>query len=74
MSLPDYITHPFPACTGFYTTQQLADARRIIDAAEKKAKEIGQPMNIAVVDEGANLYLAYSHGRRLDRIDRYRDQ
>ncbi len=34
---------------------KLADARRIIDAAEKKAIEIGQPMNIAVVDEGANL-------------------
>jgi uncharacterized protein GlcG (DUF336 family) len=34
---------------------KLADARRIIDTAEKKAVEIGQPMNIAVVDEGANL-------------------
>ncbi len=33
----------------------LADARRIIDAAEKKAEEIGQPMNIAVVDQGGNL-------------------
>ena len=33
----------------------LNDARRIIAAAEKKAAEIGQPMNIAVVDEGANL-------------------
>ncbi len=33
----------------------LADARRIIAAAEKKAAEIGQPMNIAVVDEGGNL-------------------
>ena len=33
----------------------LADARRVIAAAEKKAVEIGQPMNIAVVDEGANL-------------------
>jgi uncharacterized protein GlcG (DUF336 family) len=33
----------------------LADARRVIAAAEKKAAEIGQPMNIAVVDEGANL-------------------
>jgi uncharacterized protein GlcG (DUF336 family) len=33
----------------------LADARRIIDAAEKKAVEIGQPMNIAVVDAGGNL-------------------
>jgi uncharacterized protein GlcG (DUF336 family) len=33
----------------------LADARRVIAAAEKKAQEIGQPMNIAVVDEGGNL-------------------
>ena len=33
----------------------LADARRIIVAAEKKAAEIGQPMNIAVADSGGNL-------------------
>src|SRR5947209_6995706 len=33
----------------------LNDARRVIAAAEKKAQEIGQPMNIAVVDEGGNL-------------------
>jgi uncharacterized protein GlcG (DUF336 family) len=33
----------------------LADARKIIQAAEKRAAEIGQPMNIAVVDEGGNL-------------------
>src|SRR3954471_7023822 len=33
----------------------LADARRIIAAAEAKAQEIGQPMNIAVVDAGGNL-------------------
>src|ERR1700760_3660744 len=33
----------------------LATARSIIAAAEKKAKEIGQPMNIAVADEGGNL-------------------
>ena len=33
----------------------LADARRIIDAGEKKAVEIGQPMNVAVVDVGGNL-------------------
>ncbi len=33
----------------------LQDARRIIAAAEKKAQEIGQPMNIAVADEGGNL-------------------
>ena len=34
---------------------QLEDARRVIAAAEKKAAEIGQPMNIAVADEGGNL-------------------
>lgn len=33
----------------------LADARRVIAAAEKKAAEIGQPMNIAVADSGGNL-------------------
>lgn len=33
----------------------LADARRVIAAAEKKAAEIGQPMNIAIADEGGNL-------------------
>lgn len=33
----------------------LEDARRIIAAAEQKAKEIGQPMNIAVADHGGNL-------------------
>lgn len=33
----------------------LNDARRVITAAEKKAIEIGQPMNIAVADAGGNL-------------------
>jgi len=33
----------------------LADARRVIAAAEKKAADIGQPMNIAVADAGGNL-------------------
>jgi uncharacterized protein GlcG (DUF336 family) len=33
----------------------LRDARQIIAAAEAKASEIGQPMNIAVVDGGGNL-------------------
>ena len=33
----------------------LEDARRIITAAEGKAGEIGQPMNIAVADAGGNL-------------------
>lgn len=33
----------------------LSDARRVISAAEKKAAEIGQPMNIAVADSGGNL-------------------
>jgi uncharacterized protein GlcG (DUF336 family) len=34
---------------------KLEDARRVIAAAEKKAAEIGQPMNIAVADGGGNL-------------------
>jgi uncharacterized protein GlcG (DUF336 family) len=33
----------------------LGDARHIIAAAAKKAAEMGQPMNIAVVDQGGNL-------------------
>ena len=33
----------------------LADARRIIAAAEARAAAIGQPMNIAVCDAGGNL-------------------
>ena len=33
----------------------LADAKRVMEAAEKKAAEIGQPMNIAVADAGGNL-------------------
>src|SRR5712664_2767464 len=34
---------------------KLEDARRVTSAAEKKASEIGQPMNIAVADEGGNI-------------------
>lgn len=33
----------------------LSDARRVIAAGEAKASQVGQPMNIAVVDAGANL-------------------
>jgi uncharacterized protein GlcG (DUF336 family) len=33
----------------------LEDARRVIGAAERKAAEIGVPMNVAVVDAGGNL-------------------
>jgi uncharacterized protein GlcG (DUF336 family) len=33
----------------------LKDARQVIAAAESKAREIRQPMNIAVVDAGGNL-------------------
>src|ERR1700682_4232858 len=33
----------------------LEEARRIIEAAERKAGEINHPMNMAVVDEGGNL-------------------
>jgi len=41
----------------------LADARRIIEAGERKAEQIGQPMNIAVVDAGGNL-LAFERMER----------
>jgi uncharacterized protein GlcG (DUF336 family) len=34
---------------------ELADARRIIAAATKKAESLGQPMNIAVVCAGGHL-------------------
>lgn len=34
---------------------KLEDARRVIAAAEKKATAMGQPMNIAVADEGGNV-------------------
>ena len=37
------------------TSVKLEDARRVISAAETKAAEIGQPMNIAVADEGGNI-------------------
>ncbi len=33
----------------------LEEARRIISAAEEKAGQMGQPMNIAVMDAGRNL-------------------
>ena len=33
----------------------LEDARKIIAAAERKSKELKQPMNIAVADGGGNL-------------------
>jgi len=33
----------------------LKEAKAIIAAAEKKAAELGQPMNIAVADSGGNL-------------------
>ncbi len=36
----------------------LSDARRIIAAAEKKAAEIKQPMNIAVADAGGKYLVS----------------
>lgn len=48
----------------------LDEARTVIAAAEKKAAEIGQPMNIAVVDEGNNLTaFARMEGAWLGSID-----
>lgn len=37
------------------TVMTLEEARRVISAAEEKAREIGQPQNVAVLDDGRNL-------------------
>ena len=48
----------------------LEDARRIVSAAEEKAQEIGQPMDIAVLDGGRNLkFFARMDGAWLGSID-----
>ena len=48
----------------------LVRAQKVIEAAEKKAAAIGQPMNIAVVDEGGNLVaFARMDGAWLGSID-----
>ena len=48
----------------------LEEARAVIAAAEKKAEEIGQPMNVAVVDAGNNLVaFARMEGAWLGSID-----
>ena len=49
---------------------KLEDARRIIAAAQKKAQDIKQPMNVAVCDAGGNL-LAFERmeGAWLGSID-----
>ena len=46
---------PAPRLEGEIATVTLGDARRIIAAAEKKAEELGERMNIAVVDVGGNM-------------------
>jgi uncharacterized protein GlcG (DUF336 family) len=38
----------------------LEDARRMIAGGEAKANDIGQPMNLAIVDNGGNL-VAFAH-------------
>jgi uncharacterized protein GlcG (DUF336 family) len=51
-----YLGPPHDTCKEEYMSAvKLDDARRVISAAEKKAMEIGQPMNIAVADEGGNI-------------------
>lgn len=43
------------ALTSQSETVSLADAVRVIAAGEARAREIGSPSNVAVVDAGANL-------------------
>lgn len=48
----------------------LEDARRVLAAGEAKARDIGQPMNIAVADAGGNLVaFARMDGAWLGSID-----
>ncbi len=48
----------------------LERAQKVIAAAQKKAVEVGQPMNIAVADEGGNLVaFARMDGAWLGSID-----
>jgi uncharacterized protein GlcG (DUF336 family) len=52
------------------TQLTLADAQRVLDAALEKAVEIGQPMNVAVVDDGGHLLaFARQDGAILGSID-----
>jgi uncharacterized protein GlcG (DUF336 family) len=42
------------------STASLEDARRMIAGGEAKARDIGLPMNVAIVDNGGNL-VAFAH-------------
>lgn len=62
LEIGDLVTVPFNVacgrcrmCREQVIAMKLEDARRIIAAAEKKATELGQPMNVAVADAGGNL-------------------
>lgn len=51
-------------------TITLQNAQRVLESAQRKAAEIGVPMNIAVVDEGNNLMaFARMEGAWLGSID-----
>lgn len=51
-------------------TITLAEARRVVAGAERRAATIGQPQNIAVVDSGGNLVvLARMDGAWIGSID-----
>ena len=51
-------------------TMTLQNAQQVLEAAQRKAQEIGVPMNIAVVDEGNNLMaFARMEGAGLGSID-----
>jgi uncharacterized protein GlcG (DUF336 family) len=48
----------------------LEDAKIILEGAERKAREIGVPMDIAVVDDGGNLLAFYRmDGAKITSID-----
>ncbi|OWK35288.1 hypothetical protein FRUB_09449 [Fimbriiglobus ruber] len=45
----------FSSATKAVAAVSLSAATAVIEAAKKKAEALGVPMNVAVVDEGANL-------------------
>ena len=53
------------------TSMPLSKAQAALDAAAAKAKQIGQPMNIAVVDDGGHL-VAFARMERNGRSGTFR--
>lgn len=70
LRLPGRFPNNGPVLTRNNIRLTLEAARRILAAAEKKAREIGVPQNIAIVDEGGHLVVfARMDGAKLSSIE-----